>query len=104
MLKLSCKTHPPPTKKPSLCEHFCVFLGVLYCFFSCSHILRRMGKIKLKVTTLPRIFSHVVCHLSQLHAQSSSGFVVCPSVPAIAIARVVPTGGPRYYSGSASCL
>ena len=34
--------------------------------------------------------------------RNPAGFLACPSVPTIAIASAVPTGGPRYYSDSAS--
>ena len=30
--------------------------------------------------------------------RNPAGFLACPSVLDIAIARAVPTGGPRYYS------
>ena len=60
--------------------------------------------MKLKLTTLPRIFIHVVCRFSSIHCiRNPAGFLACHSVPVMAIARAVPTGGPRYYSGSASC-
>ena len=34
--------------------------------------------------------------------RNPAGFLACPSVPTIAIASAVTTGGPRYYSDSAS--
>ena len=74
------------------------------------------GTIKLKLTTLPRNFIHVMCRfnsfffyatrvdLTQLHSQSSwfSG-VSFGSRDSDNSASCVPIGGPRYCSGSASC-
>ena len=54
------------------------------------------GKIKLKLTTLPRIFIHVVCRFSSI-AFATQRRRACPSLPAIAIVCVVPIDGPRYY-------
>ena len=38
-------------------------------------VLQRMGKIKLKLTTLPRIFIHVVCQFSSI------ALAICASCP-----------------------
>ena len=49
-------------------------------------------------------FSHTSGVSIQLNCiRNPAGFLAYPSVPVIAIARAVPTGGPRYYSSSASC-
>ena len=57
---------------------------------------------KAKLTTLPRIFTRRAS--IQLNCICNpAGFLRCPSVPNVAIARAVPTGGPRYYCGSPSC-
>ena len=62
-----------------------------------------MGKNKaLKLTTLPRVFIGIVCQLLLDCVRNPAGFLACPSVPAIAIAPAVPTGGLRHYSSSAS--
>ena len=68
-------------------------------FPSLFYILRRMGENK----TFQRIFIHT-SYVDRI--RNPAGFLACPSVPAIAIARAVPTGGPRYTSagGSRRCI
>ena len=52
--------------------------------------------MKLKLTTLPRIFNTRRMSIYLDCVRDPAVFLACPSVPAIAIARAVPTGGPRY--------
>ena len=53
-----------------------------------------LGKMKPKLTTLPRIFKHVVCRFNSI-ASAIQRYLARPSVPAIEMAQAVPIGGPR---------
>ena len=87
--------------------------GVLFFHFFFFFILRRMGqnkKIKIMVTTLPRIFIHIgIAHQcnSIVLANPALSSVVYPSLPVVGTAQAVPpavpTGGHRYFTSSASC-
>ena len=50
-------------------------------------------KIKLKLTTLPRIFMHVLCQFDSIAFAIKLVLLACPSAPVVATARAVPTGG-----------
>ena len=72
-----------------------------YIFF--MHILRRMGKNKAYAYHTCTYFHTCRVSIKLVCIRNPAGFLACPSVPVIAKARAVPTGGPRYYSGSLRC-
>ena len=88
---------------------FFIFLRLLvlvhiFFFFSYSFLVRYVssgGWGKIKLTTLPRLFIHVVCRFNSI-AFAIQRLLAHPSVSVVATARAVPTASPRYYSGSAS--
>ena len=62
----------------------------------------RWKKIKLKLITLPGIFIRVVYQFNS-NTFAIQRKVAYPSVPVVATARAVPTGGHRYHPSSSSC-
>ena len=64
------------------------------------------GKIKRKLTTLPRIFYAYLCvNLTRMYSQSNSSCAYrrSPYGAVVMTARAAPTGGHLDYSSSASC-
>ena len=64
------------------------------------YILRRIRKIKRKLTTLPRISIHV-CQFDSIVVTIQCQLAF-PSVPVVATARASPTGSHCYYSSIAT--
>ena len=85
---------------PSCCGCCAAFLTAAApccCFLFCLFISSSggWGKIKLELTTLPRIFFHVVCQInSTVFAIQRS--LAYPLVPAVTTARAVPAGDHRH--------
>ena len=66
-------------------------------------VLRRMGNNKAQAHHTSTYFHARRVSIQLNFIRNPAGFLACPSVSTIAIARAVPVGGPRYYPGSASC-
>ena len=106
--ELSLNTSNLPKDEINLAKFYCVRSSLRGCSKLETFFLRflslssgQWGKIKLKLTTLTRIFIHVVCRFNSI-AFATQPQLACPSDPTIAITRAVPIDGPRYYPGSAS--